>query len=479
MDLLSPYPSYPNPTSQQSPSDSLTYGSSPARNLGGSFDSPNLSNTTPSIGNVNIEQYSSNEAEDRQRQFSALKEQQRNLKLLQEQRKREEELKAQSNSNSYFAPSTSYPRSNIPGDNLPESIISPYSILNSTPTSINSNANSLRTGEQQSSQLQSLSSSSIDTQLIEKLNHFMRSVESKLDGLDRQVQQLTLDFKLNNTKQERASDLLNGRFRELEDQIRTLKVSSPPASTPIPSSVQPSASSIHHQSPSIPSYHHHHEQSYKPPVPQNNTDKDEEFAKQLQAELDREAASSSAPSSNPSNTSTTYPNLGMYSSPSSNQHVTPGGPSSSPMVHTDDGSAGGVNSCPICGIQLPVKQLHEHIEFQHFQNDNRGGATLQGPTPDGKSQSEGFFSKLFGGKKQSEVPQSSELRPPSYVYGQKPVAVQQIPPQPVGSVPPGSMVPYGYPPSGYAPQPIPSSQVVYRPPSNVPYYNGSIQYGPK
>jgi len=446
------------------------YGSSPGKPLG-VLDSPNAS-----TGNVNTEQYSSAEANERQRQFSALKEQQRTLKLLQEQRKREEELKAQSNS--YFAPSTSYPRSEISLDKAlepaqPQNFSSPgvssspqaspaFSFPYSSPnTTTTSNLNSF-SDEQSQSNL----GSSLDTQLMQKLSHFMRSVEMKLDGLDRQMQQLTLDFKLNNTKQERSCDLLNGRMRELEEQINALKVSTPPAPTYSPSTV--------------PSFHgeqqqqqqQQQQQSYRPPPPQNSIEKDEEYAKQLQAELDREAAAaSSAPhSSQPPVSSTPY-----HHSAHTSSYATPGGPSSSSFStpNTDEGSGNGVNSCPICGVQLPVKQLHEHIEFQHFQNENRSSSSAQGSNPnqDKSQQNEGFFSKLFGGKKQ-DAPPSSELRPPSYVYGQKPMPVQSVPPQ-AGSVPPGAVVPYGYP--AYNPQ------TMYRnppPPGNVPYYNGGM-YVPK
>jgi hypothetical protein len=308
----------------------------------------------------------------------------------------------------------------------------------------------------------------------------MATVENKLENLDRQIQQLNLDFKLNTSKQEKVSESLSLKLREIEDQLKHVKS--------VPSNSAPSPIIVSEPKPAyIPSPVY----SSPPPPQPSQVENDEELAKRLHEELNRPTPPPQVPAAG-----------NYYQSPPSVPNYSGSQPGSD-----------GLNACPLCDVKLPTKQLQEHVEFQHFRNEQRApgqpipvntsglmtmSQTLpQGATSPTNNTGEGFLSKLFGKKKEEPKPAAvpaniqGDIRVPAYPYGIQP---QQQPQQMKPGAPgqPMAMVPMGAspnrPPPGYVPyytsvtgqqlppQQIPGQgppgQLVYRPmpPGATPVY---------
>lgn len=185
---------------------------------------------------------------------------------------------------------------------------------------------------------------------------------------------------------------------------------------------------------------------------QSQFDDDAAVARRLQEEYERESKQSSAKPSTTSSTSSYKP------------------ATSTPAPKTTPGEK--YETCPICQVQIVASKLTQHVN-ECLDGPSTYTDTKATPTPGNPDEKKGFWSSLFGGKKdetKTETPTPTptptqpvyDLSQPQNTKGTYYPAV--VPNGTPSYPPPPSGTPGGYPPNGYPmvyPYQFPGNQPMY------------------
>jgi len=304
----------------------------------------------------------------------------------------------------------------------------------------------------------------------------MNSVEKRLESLERNLQNLMSDFYAANNNQSKFNEEFLKAISSLSNDISSVKsVNISPSSSispspslvvspvlPLQSGIGASMISSPPQGFQLPAFSELNKKAQE--------DTDSEIAKRLQEEFDKQQRQAQPQP---------QPNLQA-------SLQAPFAPQNLQSEPTED--------CPVCGAAFPIKALPIHVETHFQQSSNPSIPPSVNPSsPPNPSQlpnsptkqQGGFFSKIFGGKKdenvqppqiqlsqqQQQVPQQYFQPIPGYYPGNPQMVRPGVPQQPQvyrlppGQIPPQGSIVYRPPPPGQ----IPQGSMIY-PPQNPPQY---------
>ena len=285
----------------------------------------------------------------------------------------------------------------------------------------------------------------------------MKSVESKLGNLDKQLQQLTLDFQLASSKQEENTGSLSIRLNDLKQQLedtRSLLKSSAPVAPPISASIQTPASPPRKSQEILDAelakmlqdefdqqqQHQQHQQQHQQQQQQQQIQQQQQFHQQ---QIQQQPPQLGRTAYTPGFQQVAVPPQYLAQSQPPPATIQYGYPNPQTQQVNRAPTSDKQDNCPVCGGLFPVgRPLEEHVNT-HF-----GQAPSQQPQ---RSDSGGnWFGKLFKKDQNQTPPQQMVPAPgqPNYAMaGFKPVAG---PPTQM-AVPPGYVLQAPYPGQMYNP----------------------------